>query len=57
MNDISWVWKRNGDTEGFCITLDNVQIHFCNTIYERDMFIAEIKAKINILKDGFNEFK
>ena len=39
-------------TKGWHIELDGERVHFAKTDYERDMFIAELKARIKILRSG-----
>ena len=40
----------NGSSRGDFVTLDGEQVFFTKNPYERDMFIAELKARIAVLK-------
>jgi len=46
--DISWNWR--GMTQMYHVTLDCEEVHSCKTPYERDMFIAELKARLKFLE-------
>lgn len=46
--NISSYWS--GRTEGWHIALDGEQVHFAKSIYERDMFIAELRARLKLLQ-------
>jgi hypothetical protein len=44
--NIHWAYK--GATEGYHIYLNDEQVHFTKDTYERNMFIAELKAKLKL---------
>ena len=44
---IDWV----GTAGGYYIRLNTETVHFCKSVYERDMFIAELKARIILIKE------
>jgi hypothetical protein len=46
INKVSWYYSE--EPKGYHILLDGEQVHFTDKEYERDMFIAELKAKIKI---------
>lgn len=46
--DISWNYY--GATQKYHITLDGEEVHIVKTEYERDMFIAELKARIKLIE-------
>lgn len=45
--NISWNWR--GDSKAYFVTLDGEEVHRCETPYERDMFIAELKMRFRML--------
>lgn len=38
--------------QGYFVTLDGEKVHYCKTTYERDMFIAELKARLKMTDSG-----
>lgn len=48
MNRVTYFYK--GATGGYHIELDGEQVHFTKDEYQRDMFMAELKARIKLLE-------
>lgn len=46
MPNISWMFS--GESQGYHINMDGEQIHFTKDVYERDMFISELKGRLKI---------
>jgi hypothetical protein len=42
-------WTYHGATRGYQIYMNDEQIHFAKTEYDRDMFIADLKARILLI--------
>lgn len=45
--DITWI----GTKDGYFIKMNGEQIHYSKTIYDRDMFMAELKGKLFIAQN------
>jgi hypothetical protein len=39
----------SGATKGYHISLDGKEVHFTQEVYQRDMFMAELNAKLNTM--------
>jgi hypothetical protein len=50
---ISSIW--NGESKGWIITMDGDKVHFTRDEYQKDMFIAELKAKIKLMQEDIKK--